>query len=109
MDGTVWVMFSGAVQVWCRMPAQYSAGLLSKEAHTKQRTPTAESESEYMHASAESGSDSGDDNADEAGMVGPAGCGAEGAVHDCALAPPLSDLQIVPVNCPVQEDFLGNG
>ena len=62
---------------------------LSNEVYKKQCAPAAESESD--HASAESGSDSGNESADKAGMAGPAGCGAEGAVPDCALVPFLSE------------------
>ena len=75
----------------CRYGAECQRSIrsrLSNEAYRKQSAP-AESESDY--ASAESGSDSGDDSADEAGMAGPAGCGAEGVVPDCALAPFLSE------------------
>ena len=68
---------------------------LSNEAYQKQSTPAAESEPDY--ASAESGSDSGSESADDAGMTGPAGCGAEGMVPDSALVPFLSkDLQRLP-------------
>ena len=35
---------------------------------------------------------SGNESADEAGMTGPAGCGAEGAVPDCALVPFVPDF-----------------
>ena len=61
---------------------------LSNETYRK-HAPAAESESAY--ASAESGSDSGHDSTDEAGMVGPEGSGAEGAVFDRALVPFLSE------------------
>ena len=61
----------------------------SETVYTNQRPATAESESDY--ASAESGSDSGDDSAGEAEMAGSAGCGSEGAVLDGVLIPFLSE------------------
>ena len=76
----------------CRYGAECQRNIrsrLSNEAYRNQRPAAAESESDY--ASAESGSDSGEDSTDEAGMAGPAGCSAEGAVPDCALAPFLSE------------------
>ena len=75
----------------CRYGAKCQRSIrsrLSNEAYQKQSAPAAESESDY--ASAESGSDSGSESADEAGMTGPAGCGAEGTVPDSALVPFLS-------------------
>jgi len=63
----------------------------SETVFKKQHAPT-ESESDYE--SAESGCDSCDDSADEAGLAQSVGCGAEapeGAVPDCALAPFLSE------------------
>ena len=75
----------------CRYGAECQRSIrsrMSNEAYQKQSAPAAESESDY--ASAESGSDSGSESADEAGMTGPAGCGAEGMVPDSALVPFLS-------------------
>ena len=67
------------------------SGIAESKLEQNQRVPAAESESDY--ASAEAGSDSGNESADETGMhmTGPAGCGAEGAVPDCALVPFLSE------------------
>ena len=62
----------------------------SETAYGNQRAP-AEPEPESDYASAESGSDSGEDSADEAGMAGPAGFGAACAVPDCALVPFCSE------------------
>ena len=55
----------------CRYGAECQRSIrsrLSNEVYQKQSTPAAESESDY--ASAESGSDSGSESADEAGMTG---------------------------------------
>ena len=76
----------------CRYGAECQRNIrsrLSNEAYRAQRPATADSESDY--ASAESGSDSGDDSAGEAEMAGSAGCGSEGAVLGGALVPFLPE------------------
>ena len=55
----------------------------------KKHAPAAESESDY--ASAESESDSGEDNTDETGMAGSEGIGAEDVIFDRTLTPFLSE------------------
>ena len=78
----------------CRYGAECQRSIRSRLLNVTYRkhAPTAESRSDNPgYASAESGSDSDGDSTGEAGMVGPEGSGAEGALFDRALTPFLSE------------------
>ena len=73
----------------CRYGAECQRNIrsrLSKEAYEKQSAPSRATESESDYASAELGSDSSDDSADDADAAKP-GCEAEGALSAREVAP----------------------
>ena len=77
----------------CRYGAECQRSIRSRLTNEAYRNHSAPAESESDYESAESGCDSCDDSADEAGLA-QVECGAEapeGAVPDCALAPFLSE------------------
>jgi hypothetical protein len=78
----------------CRYGAECQRSIRSRLTNEAYRNHSAPAESESDYESAESGCDSCDDSADEAGLAQSVECGAEapeGAVPDCALAPFLSE------------------